>query len=101
MLLRLPSSSNVQFMSVEDFDLLCHAVAASRIGFAEALDQAKATDIDPSSRKFEFRQHMRGWPFYDELRKELEASFMRLLNEYAAKYNARISNTSSGSGLSL
>ena len=77
-------------MSVEDFDLLCHAVAAARIGFAEALAQARATDTDPRSRKFEFRQHMRGWPFYEQIRKDSEASFIRLLHGYAAKYGARI-----------
>ena len=79
---------NVRFMSVEDFDLLCRAVATSRISFAQALDQARATDVDPLSRKFEFRQHLRAWPFYEKLRKELEASFMRLLEDYAAKYGA-------------
>ena len=33
---------------------------------------------------------MRRWPFYEELRKESDTSFMRLLDGYAAKYDAHV-----------
>lgn len=56
---------NMHFMTIREFEHLTAAVEAKRIRFTEALEMAKVADTDPSTRKFEFQQHLNEWGIGD------------------------------------
>jgi hypothetical protein len=56
---------NMFFMTIEEFERLAAAVHDGSIGFVTALERAKAADVDPQSRKFEFQQHLLEWGMGD------------------------------------
>ncbi|MGZ9712001.1 GapS1 family protein [Glaciimonas sp. GNP009] len=54
---------NIYFFSIDEFELLSEAVCAKKIGFAEALENAKAADSDVHTKKFDFSLHLSSWKF--------------------------------------
>lgn len=54
---------NIYFLSIDEFEILSEAVGAKKIGFAEALERAKASDKDTHTKKFDFSLHLGSWEF--------------------------------------
>lgn len=52
---------NMFFMTIVEFECLAAAVHDGVVGLASALEKAKAADVEPQSRKFEFQQHLSEW----------------------------------------
>ena len=58
--LRIPIE-NMYFLTIEEFEGLVSHVAAGSVGLIDALERAKAADVNPETRTFMFEQHLAQW----------------------------------------
>lgn len=49
---------NIYFLTVGEFDLLCEAIRSKKTTFTDAIENAKAADSAPQTRKFNFSLHL-------------------------------------------
>lgn len=62
--LRIPLD-NMFFVTIQEFECLAEAVRSKKLGTSEALEKAKIIDATPSTRMFEFQQHLTMWGLGD------------------------------------
>lgn len=49
---------NMYFITIDQFDVLSELVKSKKIGLSEAIEEAKAKDSEPSTKKFDFGMHL-------------------------------------------
>lgn len=54
----LVPSSNIYFVTIEEFEIAAEMVRNRGFSFSQIIETAKAKDVDPQSRKFDFIQHL-------------------------------------------